>query len=1066
MRHVCRRHTTWLLLVLAAVTACQASPEVRKQDALARGERYLVERKLDEAIIEFQNALQADPQFVSALHGLGRAYAAKYWHFDAVRELGRARELAPDSVPIAVDLGRELLEIGDWAGAEEQARAILGREPENREALHMRAAVLVAQGKLEEGLQVLDGVPGSESVPAAELARAEALLGLDRAEQAEQILRSALARHPDDARSVAALGVLSLAHMDYAEAERFYTRARDLQPEDPQIRLGLAAAMARQGRVDEAILELEAVAPRARTGSVLRALARYYLDGGRPAEAVQLLAPVVAMHPRYAHGRFLLAQAYLASQEPERARLELETLERQRPEDPVVQLYLASVYGQLNRPGEALTRLAPLAETFEREPEYHLERARLLALVGRLDAAQRAAEAALHLEPRTPQPYIMLGEIRYQQGDVAGAREMLTTAASLAATYAPARLALGRLLLAEQNSPAALREFEAALELERNSLQATQLKVLTLVQEERMRDALAFVQAAIRADPRARGLHALLGALHMIERRWDAASSAYRKELDINRQSVDALLGLASAAMLQNREEEAVGHLREVVRIQPDHVSAVLLLASLYSRYGRADLAVPILEAAERAAPEQASVSLPLADLYVKTGRHDEAIALGGRVLEANPALTQARIVRGQAHLAKGDGAGAFREFQELVRADPGSAEAHYHLAHAHLALGRTAEAQAAYREALRLDPSMELARLELASLDGEPPDEVVLRRQLDRLRGLIRQEPRNALFREALARTLLVAGRTREAREELAALLAQAPLHVGANFLSARLLLQEGRDREARDRLEAVLRTNPDHVEARVLLARDLQRRGLLEDAIWHFEAAVNSDAQMLDVVYDLGVAYAGVGRLDEAVSIARQLERARPRDPGPRWLRGVVLLERKDFTAALSAFEAALTLNPQLADAHRGAGQAQEGLRQPARAAEAYRRALKQQPDDPVALNNLAWVLAESLDRPDEALPLAERATRLAPRSGEVLDTLGRIHYRRGDYARAAELLREARERLPESGAVQHHLGLAYAKLGRREDAVFALRRAAELDPELAEAERLQALVKELER
>jgi tetratricopeptide (TPR) repeat protein len=1055
-----------LSVLLLSTAGCGQSPETRKQGALARGEGYLAARQPAEAIIEFQNALQVDSQFVPALHGLGRAYAARYWYLDAFRELARARQLAPDSVAIAVDLGRVLVETGDWAGAEAQAQWILSREPENRDALYLRAAARIGQGNVDEGLRLLETLPGRERFPAAEVARAEALLGLDRAEQADQVVRGALARHPDDARSLAAAGVVSLARQEYAQAEDLYTRARDRDPEDPQIRLGLAAARARQGRLAEAIQELEAVSPRARNGGVVRALARYYLDSRRPGDAIGLLGPLVSRYPRYAQARFLLGLAYLSNHDPERARAEFEALERQLPGEPTVQRYLAGAYLKLDRPGDALARLTPLAKIFEREPEYHLERGRALAALRRLDEAQRAAETALRMAPQTLQAYVLLADIRSQRGDVAGAREMLTRAAAGAGTFVPARLALGRLLLAQRDPQGALREFEAALEAEGQSLPAAQMKALTLVQAKRTGDAIDFVEGAIRSDPRARGFHALLGGLYMIDRQWNRANAAYRKELEVDPQSVDARLGLAGAAVVQGREDEAISRLQEVVRITPGHLPATLLLTSIYSRNGRADLATPLLEEAVRVTPDQTNVSLLLADLYVKSGRSDDAIAIAGRVLQARPALRQAKVVRGQAFMTKGDGAAALREFQEVVRSEPGWAEAHYHLAHAYRALGRTADARAAYREALRLDPKLELARLELATLGGDAVDEATLRAQVDRLRASLKEDPRNALLREALARTLLVAGRTREAYEELKALLDQAPLHLAANLLSARILFQEGREQEAMSRLDIVLRANPEHVEARLLLARHLHGRGLVPEAIRHLEAVVTGDPRLLDVSYELGLAYASVGRLDEAMGIARQLEQSRARDPRAALLRGGVLLERRDFAAALAAFEAALKVDPRLADAHRGAGQAHEGLGQPVRAADAYRRVLALKGDDTIALNNLAWVLAEGLDRPDEALPLAERAVQLAPRSGEMLDTLGRIHYRRGGYAKAAELLREASTRLPQNGVVHYHLGLAYAKLGRRDDAASALRRASRLDPALAEARQVEALIKDLER
>ena len=98
-----------LVLILAA---CAQSPEAQKQKALERGEAYLRKGQYNEAIIEFRNALQVDPDFVPALHALGRAYEGRSWFFDAWRELMRAQKRAPDSVPIAVDLGKVLLEFG------------------------------------------------------------------------------------------------------------------------------------------------------------------------------------------------------------------------------------------------------------------------------------------------------------------------------------------------------------------------------------------------------------------------------------------------------------------------------------------------------------------------------------------------------------------------------------------------------------------------------------------------------------------------------------------------------------------------------------------------------------------------------------------------------------------------------------------------------------------------------------------------------------------------------------------------------------------------------------------
>ena len=101
----------------------------------------------------------------------------------------------------------------------------------------------------------------------------------------------------------------------------------------------------------------------------------------------------------------------------------------------------------------------------------------------------------------------------------------------------------------------------------------------------------------------------------------------------------------------------------------------------------------------------------------------------------------------------------------------------------------------------------------------------------------------------------------------------------------------------------------------------------------------------------------------------------------------------------------------------------------------------------------------------KPEEALPLAVKAERLAPQLASVIDTLGWFHYRRQSYAEAEKLLTRAVERAPSNGVIRFHLALAYAKLGRKSDAVSTLRRAAQLDSKLPERENLTQLIKDLE-
>ena len=95
-RKICGLSVVLLIVGLVALggLGCAQSPQAKMQKAVALGEKYLKEGKANEAIIEFRNALQIDQNFVPALQGLGRAYAAKSWYGDAFRELQRAQQLS------------------------------------------------------------------------------------------------------------------------------------------------------------------------------------------------------------------------------------------------------------------------------------------------------------------------------------------------------------------------------------------------------------------------------------------------------------------------------------------------------------------------------------------------------------------------------------------------------------------------------------------------------------------------------------------------------------------------------------------------------------------------------------------------------------------------------------------------------------------------------------------------------------------------------------------------------------------------------------------------------------
>lgn len=166
-------------------------------------------------------------------------------------------------------------------------------------------------------------------------------------------------------------------------------------------------------------------------------------------------------------------------------------------------------------------------------------------------------------------------------------------------------------------------------------------------------------------------------------------------------------------------------------------------------------------------------------------------------------------------------------------------------------------------------------------------------------------------------------------------------------------------------------------------------------------------------------------------------------------------------------AGFRAGLEQTVQLAPGFVAAQHALAGLYEAAgesqRAMAVYRAVLKAAPNEALALNNLAYALAVREGNLAEALPLAERARKLAPRSGAVADTLGWIHFMRGDLGRAGPLLAEAVRLSPENAEVRLHLAQALVASGDVEAGRKELAKALERAPELRERAEVKRLLEE---
>jgi Flp pilus assembly protein TadD len=120
--------------------------------------------------------------------------------------------------------------------------------------------------------------------------------------------------------------------------------------------------------------------------------------------------------------------------------------------------------------------------------------------------------------------------------------------------------------------------------------------------------------------------------------------------------------------------------------------------------------------------------------------------------------------------------------------------------------------------------------------------------------------------------------------------------------------------------------------------------------------------------------------------------------------------------------------------------------------------RQSLALNPSQPEVLNYLGYSLVERQEKIDEALTLIERAAAERPDTGFIIDSLGWVLYRRGEFEQAVTHLERASELEPVDPVVNDHLGDAYWAVGRETEARFQWSRALSFDPTEDDAERIR--------
>ena len=676
-----------------------------------------------------------------------------------------------------------------------------------------------------------------------------------------------------------------------------------------------------------------------------------------------------------------------------------------------------------------------------------------LALAGgELDAAARAAEAIEGTEPGNPDALAIRGSIALRRGDTQAALDLASRALEAAPQHENAVAVLAGVYSRLGETGRAVARLDEAIAANPETVALRILKII-LLEQANAAGEIADIEAISRTyeelfalEPE-NALHRLaLADFH--RRRGDVAGAqeVLRTALHEGIEAPHAAAGFVRLVYQERGFDAAVAELKGLIERDPDGHTLRFLLANLYASEKRSEDAEKTLAeviARVETGPVADDARAATARVRLAAGDKEGARRLAEEVLAENGEHRDANLVLGTIFLGEGRLDEAIRSGRSALRQEPTWLPALRLVAEAHLKKGETTLAIDALRQIVELDPNDARYAGLLARLLTEQGDDAAALKLWDRVAG-IGDDPTPAL--RARAEIEMRRRNFSAAQADIDRLLGTPGQELTGALLAGDLMLLQGRFDEGREWFARAAAMNPEAPHPVLGVARAYVAAGDADGALASLERRAEEhpdDAVAFDL---LGGLLARLGRLDEAEAALREAMRLRPDWLVPYRQLGGMLREGGEEAEAVEVYRAALEQDPddpgvlfELAMALYAGGDMAEAIA-------TYERLMEVLPDAEVAINNYGALVADYAHEDPERLARAlDLASRFRTRDdANLLDTLGWLHYRNGDFPVATTFLERAALLAPENPQIRYHLGMALHRSGRDERALTELGKA----------------------
>lgn len=747
-----RRLGVVALLVFAA--GCGKSP----RQFLDAGNRFLQAHKYGDASISFRNAIQKDPQLADAYFGLGKVFLQQGKATQAYTALSRAVDLAPQNWEAKRALA-DLALVGYLSDRRRPknlydelnrlADQFLAHDANSYDGLRLRGYIELNDNQRDPAIRDFQKtLQVKPSDPEITVILAQILFQESKtAREGEKLLLDLIQKRKDAGAAYDVLYRYYASNKRPVEAENILKAKVAANPTQAGYLLELAEYYRRAGKTAEMTSTLAVLLNDSKTFPKARLLAgdfynqagnreqalKYYEEGiesatadkltyqkraigtltalGRSDAALAAIDRALSVNPKDSELHMARATIWLSLDKHDPALAELQQLDRQQKDNPVVKYQLGRALMLKGKAKEATAAWEESAKLRRSYIEPRLGLGSYAVDTRRFEEAQRWADQILAIAPGNLSGQLLRANALQGLGRGEAAKTLLTGLHEKLPGNAAVDLEYGFLELRQNQAAEAEKLFRAHYVPGQQNGRPLSGLVQALFLQKHGDEAILAMQADLAKTPARVPVQMMLANGFLATGQTDSALQTLEQIAAMHPDDVQARIRLGQIQIAKGNMDAAAANFRKAQELAPQSPEPLLSLADLQQRQGQTEAARQNYQAALKLDPSNLKALNNLAYLTADSGGDlDEALRLITTASQKLPKQPNLADTLGYVYLKQKRVRSALQVFRDLAQRYPANPTFRFHHALALLESGSKEQARKELEAALADKPAADLA--------------------------------------------------------------------------------------------------------------------------------------------------------------------------------------------------------------------------------------------------------------------------------------------------------------------------------------------------------------------